>query len=50
MSLRVYTGKYKETGKNMRAPFAHVWRIADGNLAQFNMYTNTWLVRVAMPA
>lgn len=32
----------------MRAPFAHVWQVADGKLARFDMYTDTLLVRRAM--
>jgi ketosteroid isomerase-like protein len=32
----------------MRAPFAHVWRVADGKLARFDMYTDTLLVQRAM--
>lgn len=44
----VYSGKAKSTGKSMRAPFAHVWRVRDGKLATFNMYTDTLLVHNAM--
>jgi ketosteroid isomerase-like protein len=32
----------------MRAPFAHVWQVADDRLARFDMYTDTLLVRQAM--
>jgi uncharacterized protein len=32
----------------MRAPFAHVWRVADDRLAQFDMYTDTLLIHRAM--
>jgi ketosteroid isomerase-like protein len=46
--LGAYSGVNKATGKAMRAPFAHVWRIADGKLARFDMYTDTLLVRRAM--
>ncbi len=46
--LGAYTGVNKATGKAMRAPFAHVWQVADGKLARFDMYTDTLLVRRAM--
>ena len=48
VSLGAYAGVNKATGKAMRAPFAHIWRIADGKLAQFDMHTDTLLVRRAM--
>jgi ketosteroid isomerase-like protein len=48
VSLGAYAGINKATGKAMRAPFAHIWRIADGKLGQFDMYTDTLLVRRAM--
>jgi len=48
VSLGAYAGVNKATGKVMRAPFAHVWRVADGKLARFDMYTDTLLVHRAM--
>jgi ketosteroid isomerase-like protein len=48
VSLGAYAGVNKATGKAMRAPFAHVWQVADGKLARFDMYADTWLVRAAM--
>jgi uncharacterized protein len=48
VAFGAYTGVNKATGKVMHAPFAHVWRIADGKLARFDMYTDTLLVRRAM--
>jgi ketosteroid isomerase-like protein len=48
VSLGAYAGISKATQKAMRAPFAHVWQVADRKLARFNMYTDTWLVRRAM--
>lgn len=48
VSLGAYAGISKATGKAMRAPFAHVWQIADGKLKRFDMHTDTWLVRSAM--
>ena len=48
VSLGAYAGVSKATGKAMRAPFAHVWQVADGKLACFDKYTDTLLVRRAM--
>jgi ketosteroid isomerase-like protein len=48
VSLGIYSGINKATKKALRAPFAHVWRIAEGKLAHFEMYTDTLLVRQAM--
>jgi ketosteroid isomerase-like protein len=48
VSLGAYGGLNKATGKTMRAAFAHVWRVADGKLKRFDMYTDTLLVDQAM--
>jgi len=48
VSLGTYSGVNKTTGRAMRAPFAHVWRVADGKLARFDMYTDTLLIDRAM--
>jgi uncharacterized protein len=48
VTLGLYSGTAKATGKSMRAPFAHVWHVRDGKLARFNMYTDTALVQAAL--
>ena len=50
VSFGAYAGVAKTTGKAMRAPFVHDWRVRDGKLARFDMYTDTWLVRQAWQA
>ena len=50
VSIGAYAGTSKATGKTMRAPFAHVWRVADGKLQRFDMYTDTLLVYRALRA
>lgn len=45
-----YGGIANATGKAMRAAFAHRWKIRDGKLARFDMYTDTALVRAALVA
>lgn len=48
VSLGAYSGINKATGRAMHAPFAHVWRVTDGKLARFDMYTDTLLINRAM--
>jgi len=48
VALGVYSAVNKATGKAMRAPFAHAWRVADGKLKRFDMYTDTLLVARVM--
>jgi ketosteroid isomerase-like protein len=48
VSLGVYSGKSRVTGKSMTSPFAHVWTVRDGKLAKFNMYTDTAKVLEAL--
>ena len=48
VSLGAYGGTSKATGRAMRAPFAHVWQIADGKLQRFDMYTDTLLIDRAL--
>jgi ketosteroid isomerase-like protein len=48
VSLGVYSGTSKATGKSMTSPFAHVWTVRDGKLAKFNMYTDTAKVLEAL--
>ena len=50
VSLGAYGGVNRVTGKTMRAPFAHIWLVADGKLKRFDMYTDTLLVAEAMQA
>jgi ketosteroid isomerase-like protein len=50
VSLGAYAGISKATGRAMRAPFAHVWRVAGGKLKRFDMYTDTLIVDRALRA
>ncbi|MDO8386589.1 MAG: nuclear transport factor 2 family protein [Polaromonas sp.] len=43
-----YHGTYGKTGKSMRARVAHVWRLQDGKIVQFEQFTDTLLVAQAM--
>lgn len=48
ISLGAYEGTAKATAKSMRAPFVHLWRVRDGQLQSFDMYTDTLVIRAAM--
>lgn len=41
VSLGVYSGSFKRTGRSMTAPFAHIWTVRDSRIAKFDMYTDT---------
>ena len=41
VALGEYSGTYKATGKSFRAPFAHVWKFAQGKAISFHQYTDT---------
>lgn len=46
--LGEYSATYKKTGKSMRSPFAHVWKMRDGKVHEFRQYTDTVLVQRAL--
>jgi ketosteroid isomerase-like protein len=50
VSLGVYSGTFKSTGRSMTAPFAHVWTVRDGRIAKFEMHTDTAKVLEALQA
>lgn len=39
--LGTESGRYKQTGKQVRAQFAHVWSLRDGRVIRFQEYTDT---------
>lgn len=36
-----YSGKYRQTGREVRAQFAHVFKFRDGKVVLFQQYTDT---------
>src|SRR5688500_18403883 len=48
VSLGHYTGRFKATGKPMRAQFAHVCRVKGGKIVSFQQYADTLGTAVAM--
>jgi ketosteroid isomerase-like protein len=48
VGLGHYSGRYKATGKEFRAPFAHVFNLRDGKIVRFRQYTDTVLIQAAL--
>ncbi|HEU4711641.1 MAG TPA: nuclear transport factor 2 family protein [Pyrinomonadaceae bacterium] len=45
-----YAGKYRKTGRAVKAQFAHVFKIRDGKVVKFQQYTDTAQFREAVAA
>lgn len=43
VGLSTYRGTYRETGKPLEAPVAHVWDLEDGMVTRFQQYVDTVL-------
>ena len=43
-----YSGTYKQTGKSMNVPFAHVWTLENDKATKFVQYTDTLKVSEAL--
>jgi uncharacterized protein len=41
IGLGHYIGKYKATGEQIRAQFAHVWTVKDGQITKWRQYVDT---------
>jgi ketosteroid isomerase-like protein len=39
--LGTYSGRHKESGREVRAQFAHIWGVTHGRVARFQQYTDT---------
>lgn len=39
--LGTYTGTHKESGRDIKAQFAHVWGVRGGRVVRFQQYTDT---------
>lgn len=39
--LGSYTGRHKESGREVRAQFAHIWGVTHGRAVRFQQYTDT---------
>lgn len=49
VAIGFYHGVHATTGRAMRADFAHVYRVRDGDIVRFQQFTDTYSVRQAMP-
>jgi hypothetical protein len=41
VALGEYTATFKATGKSLKTPFAHVWKLREGKAISFHQYTDT---------
>lgn len=48
VSLGQYAGTYRATGREFRAPCAHVWTVRDDRIKNFRQFTDTAIVREAI--
>ena len=48
VSLGYYSGKFKKTGKTLKAKFAHVYTIEGGKVVKFEQFGDSHLFREAM--
>lgn len=48
VALGEYSGTYLETGRDFRAPFAHVWDVDGGRAVRFQQHTDTAVVQQAL--
>ena len=48
IGVGLYSGTYRKTGKFMTARVAHIWRLKEGKIVQFEQFTDTLLVAQAM--
>jgi ketosteroid isomerase-like protein len=46
--IRTGSGTFRSTGKPMCVVCAHPWRLPEGRIARFDMYTDTLLIARAM--
>ncbi len=49
VGLGTYSGTNRATGRFFEARVAHVWRLRDGRVVAFEQFTDTALVRAALP-
>lgn len=48
VGLGTYTGTFARTGKTFTCPFAHIWRVRNGKIIDFDQHTDTHLVQQAL--
>ena len=48
VGVGLYSGVYRKTGKSMKARVAHIWRLKEGKIVEFEQFTDTLFVAQAM--
>jgi ketosteroid isomerase-like protein len=48
VAFGAYGGINRATGRRLSAPFAHRWRVTDGQIVSFMQYTDTVVVQAAV--
>ncbi len=43
-----YSGRYRKTGRDVRAQFVHVWKLRNGRPVKFQQYTDTAQFKAAV--
>ena len=41
VAFGLYTGKFRSSGGELRAPFVHLWTVRDGMIVDFSQYTDS---------
>jgi ketosteroid isomerase-like protein len=40
-AIGVYRGRQRQTGRELRAPFVHIWEVSEGKIKRFTQYTDS---------
>jgi ketosteroid isomerase-like protein len=40
-AIGVYRGRQRQTRRELRAPFVHIWEVIDGKIVRFTQYTDS---------
>jgi ketosteroid isomerase-like protein len=40
-AIGVYRGRNRETGRELKAPFVHIWEVVDGKIVRFTQFTDS---------
>ena len=48
VAIGTYSGKFKASGKSMKAPYVHVWKFKGGKVQTFEQHTDTAVVQRAL--
>jgi uncharacterized protein len=40
-AIGVYRGRQRQTGRELKAPFVHIWEVSDGKIMRFTQFTDS---------